>query len=1226
VLVITLVDGSFGAAANHPDRIAFSVRHVVREGSRLPRLPLPADAPTWFPPGHFAAVPIDGPPRMQRRRHNGGLDLPSMTNDDFLRLLKPFFDDTTLHRGLDYARRGLAHVSDSPGKDGATLLAATCEGTGPEPYAQKAELVISAGRVAKVLDTHCTCPMATDCKHVVAAIVKWLDEQQEHPTLTEPQDLAPPTAVLPGRTYMQPASAWPTAQPFLANALARAAAKPERERPSLGEALETWLRETEARSASAPASATTGEMVLYWLDAKAARLNIMRARRRKDGTLGRAAPVDIRSHFFEEGRAPRYATPDDVEIIGLVRRVETDGFYSGEGHRWVIDGVLGHAILERIVRTGRCHVFETEQVVNAADSREGRFAWTTLATNSVELRIETDRGAVVALPTTPLMYFDTAASELGDLVLPGPPDLLARLLALPPVAPEAQAHFFAHWRRLQSRPDQPLALPDPPAQVAAEPPPRPQVVLKLRTADFDVFVQSRTRRESRPVAMAVARYPGGCEFPIVEEPPFVSAIEVDGEKHVVTRHVEAELRAVAKLAEIGLARHAPWGYGMRRRDGEEEYWSIGDGSMERWRVAMPSVLARADAAGIALEFAPDFPFRIEEPEAWDEAFDDGERAGWFSLEIGITVAGKRVPIAASLAAWLGRHHDPVGFLNTPGEGRFILLEMPEGGLVKLPVERVRSLLAPLLEFGIPEVGRDGRFRVSKLDAMLHSGLDGRVKSLGPELEALRARLDAANAQHELDPAEGFGTTLRPYQRSGLAWLQFLRECGFGGVLADDMGLGKTVQALAHLQLEKQSGRAKLPNLVVTPTSVLPNWRAEAHRFAPDLRVLVLQGKDRAASFGDIPKADLILTTYALLPRDGALLAKQKWHAVIFDEAQFLKNPASRGRDLAGRLDATHRIALTGTPVENNLRELWSLFDLSMPGLLGPHDRFVRYFRTPIEREADGERLAILKRRVRPFLVRRRREEVLGELPPRTEITQTVELDGAQRDLYESLRIVFDKQLRAAIAERGLAQSQIMILDALLKLRQTCCDPRLVKAPHAKKAHGESAKLSMLKEMIEELVSEGRRALVFSQFASMIALIEDELVGMNVRYEKIIGDTPIEERETAVTRFQAGEASIFLISLRAGGTGLNLTAADTVIHYDPWWNPAVEAQATARAHRIGQDKNVFVYKLIAAQTVEERILELLERKQSLADSILSAGESKGALITEEDIEALLAPMG
>jgi SNF2 family DNA or RNA helicase len=413
--------------------------------------------------------------------------------------------------------------------------------------------------------------------------------------------------------------------------------------------------------------------------------------------------------------------------------------------------------------------------------------------------------------------------------------------------------------------------------------------------------------------------------------------------------------------------------------------------------------------------------------------------------------------------------------------------------------------------------------------------------------------------------------------------------------------------------------------VVAPTSLMPNWRAEAASFAPDLKVLVQHGANRKESFDAIASHDLVLTTYALLARDTDILAARDWHMVIADEAQFVKNPATAASKALRLLKSRHRLALTGTPLENHLGELWALFDFVSPGFLGNAKAFTKSWRTPIEKRGDRERQKLLARRVRPFLLRRTKAEVAGDLPPKTEIVEQVAFGDQQRALYDGIRLAMHKKLRDAIAAKGLRRSRIELLDALLKLRQACCDPRLVKTANrvtGKPAHGRagSAKLERLMEMLPALIDEGRRILLFSQFTSMLDLIQAELATAQIPFVLLTGDTT--DRATPVRRFQAGEVPLFLISLRAGGTGLNLTAADTVIHYDPWWNPAVEAQATDRAHRIGQDKPVFVHKLMALDTIEVKMDELKARKQSLADGLFDA-DSGGALdISEDDVEFLL----
>ncbi|HMA99021.1 MAG TPA: DEAD/DEAH box helicase, partial [Wenzhouxiangella sp.] len=464
---------------------------------------------------------------------------------------------------------------------------------------------------------------------------------------------------------------------------------------------------------------------------------------------------------------------------------------------------------------------------------------------------------------------------------------------------------------------------------------------------------------------------------------------------------------------------------------------------------------------------------------------------------------------------------------------------------------------------------------------------------------------------------GLRAELRDYQRQGLGWLQFLRETGFGGILADDMGLGKTVQSLANILAEQQAGRLDRPVLVVAPTSLMHNWRSEAKRFAPGLKVLTLHGSDRRGQFQWIPDSDLVLTTYPLLSRDISWLEKCQWHQVILDEAQAIKNPRTRAARAVRRLETRHRLCLTGTPMENHLGELWSQFDFLMPGLLGSESQFKAQFRQPIEKMGSAERRAVLARRIRPFFLRRTKAEVAPELPPKTEIVRIVPLGGSQRRLYEAMREEMQERVRAALRTQGPDRGRIVILDALLRLRQICCDPRLVE-DGSRSDSSDSAKLGLLMDLLPEMVIEGRRILLFSQFVRMLELIEVELGRRNIPFVKLTGQT--RDRPKVIEAFQRGEVPVFLISLRAGGVGLNLTAADTVIHYDPWWNPAVEDQATDRAHRIGQDRKVFVYRLLTEDTIEERVQRLQASKRELIDGLLGGG---GAVnLGAEELELLL----
>jgi len=485
----------------------------------------------------------------------------------------------------------------------------------------------------------------------------------------------------------------------------------------------------------------------------------------------------------------------------------------------------------------------------------------------------------------------------------------------------------------------------------------------------------------------------------------------------------------------------------------------------------------------------------------------------------------------------------------------------------------------------------------------------------------------------VEPPHGLGITLRPYQQTGLAWLQQLRRHGLAGILADDMGLGKTAQALAHLLLEQQAGRLAggpdgRPALVVAPASLLFNWQAEAARVAPALKLLTLDGPDRAKRIARIPAHDLVLTSYPLLWRDAMALQRQPWHLVVLDEAQMVKNAGSRTATAARRLNARHRLCLTGTPVENHLGELWAQFHFLLPGWLGDQRSFQRDWRTPIEKNGETLRARLLADRVRPFILRRHKATVATELPPLTEQVHRLALAGAQRTLYESVRLAADERVRRVLDAQRFDGAMVTILDALLKLRQVCNDPRLLDAGAAIGPAGDagtSAKLTWLAATLPSLVAEGRRVLVFSQFTRMLALVQMELQALGLPHAVLTGDTPTAQRGAVVAQFQAGAVPIFLVSLKAGGVGLNLTAADTVVHIDPWWNPAVEQQASARAHRIGQTRPVLVYRLVAAGSIEERLLALQQRKAALADAVLGPAGAADTALQPADVRALLAPL-
>jgi SNF2 family DNA or RNA helicase len=411
-----------------------------------------------------------------------------------------------------------------------------------------------------------------------------------------------------------------------------------------------------------------------------------------------------------------------------------------------------------------------------------------------------------------------------------------------------------------------------------------------------------------------------------------------------------------------------------------------------------------------------------------------------------------------------------------------------------------------------------------------------------------------------------------------------------------------------------------PSLAVVPTSLLMTWQREAARFTPDLRVLILHGPKRAALFDQITDHDLVVTTYGSLRRDIDQLSAQDFEIAILDEAQAVKNPRAATAKAVRLIKARMRIALTGTPVENNLEELWAIMDWCCPGLLGNRTSFNETWRRPIEKDQNAHVQRRLSTRLRPFMLRRRKDEVATDLPPKTEIVETVSMSPTQTALYDTIRLAMNARVRDVLQSKGLAASRITVLDALLKLRQAACDPALVKLPAARKVTA-SAKRERLLQMLEALQAEGRKVLIFSQFVEMLNLIEQDIQSRGWSFVKLTGKT--RNRAEMVDRFQNGQADIFLVSLKAGGTGLTLTAADTVILYDPWWNPATERQAMDRAHRIGQDKPVFVYRLIAENTVEDRIAAMQAQKADLADAIFSSESGGKFNFSEADVLDLFA---
>ena len=729
-----------------------------------------------------------------------------------------------------------------------------------------------------------------------------------------------------------------------------------------------------------------------------------------------------------------------------------------------------------------------------------------------------------------------------------------------------------------------------------------------------IFTQRVSNAERFERYFLSLRFAYGLEVIDVEDPREIIESSEPGRTTLYRRRNTFEQWSIERLQSFGLERLA---MRDRSRAGVFAFVDDRDGTRLARFARHEAETLREDGWEIDYEDRS-APAILDYDAPVDAQLDEADDR-WFDLDLGVVVEGTRVSLLPAVLDALVRLRRGQSLNDEP-----YYVRIDDGRFVAVPALRVGAVVTTLVDlFGELPEGRKPRLRLDLSQSLALARLSGVVRVSG--VNELRAFADAIGrdlSEDELRVPEGLQASLRPYQQRGLGWLQRLARHGFGGILADDMGLGKTLQAIAHIARERERTRVRYASLIVAPTSVLPNWQAECARFVPGMRVVVWHGGRRATLKRELAGADIVVTSYALLLRDQEFFTSRRWHIAVLDEAQAIKNTRAKVTHAAYALRAEQRIALTGTPMENHLDELASIIMFIEPGLLGTPAQFMRHFRTPIEKHGNASRRALLAERIAPFLLRRTKAAVERELPPKTQTIVRIELRGGQRDLYESVRLAMHDRVRQEIAARGLMRSRIVVLDALLKLRQVCCDPALVKLPRAKDVH-ESAKREALLEMLPEFIEDGRRILIFSQFTSMLDILANDLRVREIPFVELRGST--RDRQAPVARFQAGEVPVFLISLRAGGVGLNLTAADTVIHYDPWWNPAVERQATDRAHRIGQHRSVFVYKFIAVGTVEERIVEMQERKDAIALALFDETPDATLALSAEGIETLFAPL-
>ena len=1104
-------------------------------------------------------------------------------------------------RGLDYFERGMVRSVEflSPGR-----IHGEVSGSRQKPYAVAVKYEFGSDGTLLPVEGHCSCPVGYNCKHTVAVLLA-----ARHVSPGADDRVAGTARAGVSRDVRRWLDEWPGA----------VAARPD------------------DRTAGAPEPGRVHLFYVIHRDATGGmRIDSYRAYLKKDGAIGRnfreyrEGTASARGKFLTAedaaflGRLDYYAAsiwprhydwPDGEELIGLVRGIVDTG-------RARADDILGMAL-------------------SWAEPRRCELAWTVGEAGRQHVAARDDAGSPVRLLPFPTpLFIDPEAGEIGVAETGLPARLASWFAAAPPVEHGSIHAVAAKLSRIGQHAPVPRLH-----RVEERSDARPEPVLKLFGCEHRPMRYAYDGRRivgaggADPLVYPCARleilYPGAEDRLRVGRGDDIAA-KGEGGFAVIRRDRAREEGFGETLREAAM----PYGqaerdmlrydYGRLRELGDADvvFPPLGDGEDNGAGLGFViQAVPRLRAEGWRIEVDESWPFRLHDgPVAFSTALESTD-TDWFSLSLSLEANGRTfdvVPIVLQLVAELpvdewGRLEE--GFdIESHLAGRLFYVRLEDGSWLALDASRFGRFAEAFLEAqGLLEFHRADTGRLFELAEALEGC--GVPWTGGREMLDLGARLRALAETPELPAPTALKGRLRPYQRAGYGWLRALADCGFGGVLADDMGLGKTVQTLALLAYRHLEEKVDLPSLLVVPTSLVGNWRREAARFVPELKVLVLHGTDRRRRFADIPDNHLVVTTYPLLNRDHEALFGHDYDIAVLDEAQAVKNPAAAVSKRIREIRARQRLALTGTPLENNLQELWALYDWLTPGLLGNRKRFTAEFRTPIEKHGDRAKQRLLSTRVKPFLMRRTKEEVAPELPEKTVIDELVPLEGAQAALYESIRTAMDKRIREAIAARGLAASRIAVLDALLKLRQVCCDPGLVRLDAARKVK-ESAKRARLMALLEELVAEGRKVLVFSQLVKMLKLVEREVAARGWGYAMLHGAT--KDRDAEVAAFQSGDLPLFLVSLKAGGTGLNLTAADTVIVYDPWWNPAVERQAMDRAHRIGQDKPVFVHRLIAENTVEAAIQRMQARKQALADALFE-GTGQGPLaLTEEDIHALFGP--
>ena len=1016
-------------------------------------------------------------------------------------------------------------------------LSSKVKGSGCNTYHQKID--IDNTRYNLSIDGDCSCPVGYNCKHVIAACLKYCSKNQK----------------------------------VLTNNLGN-----KSESISL---TDKWLENLQNTTTLSNQEETrkiidkkaTGDYFLTYrlfsMDRTSDDLMFYKSKYLKNGTISKGTLLDgdrvLQDYYYSELKQPQ-----DIDILKMAAGLDNGGYRHKSGID-TIDGSLGYIFIKKLIETKRFYYNEkTDPLELKSTTLKPEFNL-SLYKGKYSLKSSFEKKAYKILNTKPPLVLDMINNVLYHFDMDI--SLYSQLLNAPKIEKEDVGKVYAAIG--QAVPNINISTPKGIKTQEIDTKPTPQLHL--------IYTQKENGKNynSFKIDFSYDKY-------IVKFNPreLNSSFYDKNTKIEIKRDLDFEQEIYNMIVNFGFqVEYIQDNICVFLNEENKQL------QLKLWKKFIEIYIPKLKTQGWSVIYDEKFDMKFEANT--DIVAQSEDKNGWFNLSFNIEFNGISQPIAPLVTSIIEEFND---FENMP---ETINLEVDKNHFVELETKQIKPIIKTIIEL-MDKKDNDDNLKISPFDAHLIDDMDENIIWKGnKEILELSKKLKNFDGIQKVTPPKCLTATLRDYQQEGLNWLNFLYEFKFGGILADDMGLGKTIQTLTHLSKLKEDGKLNKPSLIVMPTSLISNWKNEIKKFTPNLSALSLHGNDRAERFKDINKYDILLTTYPLIVRDKEKFDEEKFLYIILDEAQKIKNPKTKMTIAIKTFDCDYRLALSGTPIENHLGELWSIFSFLMPGFLDTLSFFKNYYQTPIEKENNMTRQDLLNKRVKPFMIRRTKEKVADELPEKSIIVKYTQFSDKQTALYESIRVSMDKKVREAVSKKGIGSSHIMILDALLKLRQVCCDPSLLKIEEAKKVK-ESAKLALFLDLIDELILEDRKILVFSQFTSMLTILEENIQHRKYKYTKLTGST--RKREEAIEKFTKGDANIFLISLKAGGVGLNLVEADTVIHYDPWWNPAVENQATDRAYRIGQKKAVFVYKLIVENTIEQKILELQKKKQAIQDGI------------------------